>query len=170
MPLFLFIFSYFITYIHSFNHNIFIHRHSLRPLQFFIACLLSGKDLPVVPSRESNSGLPYSKPTLDERKMEYNFLVNMKWGEKKEARKRKRKRRGKRKKRDRRKTARKRKGKENREGEIEKWRNKGEQSEEMDKSRENQEKIEAQHGKLTARKQEGGRKGMEGERCRERKK
>ncbi len=32
-------------------------------LHFFIACLLSGKDLPVVPSRESNSGLPYSKPT-----------------------------------------------------------------------------------------------------------
>jgi hypothetical protein len=32
-------------------------------LHFFIACLLSGDDLPVVPSRESNSGLPYSKPT-----------------------------------------------------------------------------------------------------------
>jgi hypothetical protein len=64
MPLFLFIFHIlYIQYIHSFNHNSFIRLHSLKPLHFFIACMLSGEDLPVVPSRESNSGLPYSKPT-----------------------------------------------------------------------------------------------------------
>ncbi len=33
------------------------------PLHHLIACQLSGKNLPVVASRESNSGLPYSKPT-----------------------------------------------------------------------------------------------------------
>ncbi len=32
-------------------------------LRFLIAGMLSGKHLPVVPSRELNSGLPYSKPT-----------------------------------------------------------------------------------------------------------
>ena len=57
------LFFIFYTYIHSFNHNSFIRLHSLKPLHFFIACMLSGEDLPVVPSRESNSGLPYSKPT-----------------------------------------------------------------------------------------------------------
>jgi hypothetical protein len=39
----------------------------------------------------------------------------------------------------------------------------------VDKSRENQEKIEAQHGKLTARKREEGRNGIAGDRERERK-
>ncbi len=54
-------FSYFLTYILSSNH---IHTiHSPRPLHLLIACKLSGTDLPVVPSRESNSGLPSSKPT-----------------------------------------------------------------------------------------------------------
>jgi hypothetical protein len=32
-------------------------------LHFLIALVLSGENLPVVPSRELNSGLPYSKPT-----------------------------------------------------------------------------------------------------------
>ncbi len=32
-------------------------------LHLLIACKLSGTDLPVVPSRESNSGLPSSKTT-----------------------------------------------------------------------------------------------------------
>jgi hypothetical protein len=32
-------------------------------LHFLIAFVLSGENLPVVPSRESNSGLPSSKPT-----------------------------------------------------------------------------------------------------------
>ncbi len=32
MPLFLFIFHIFYTYIHSFNHNSFIRLHSLKPL------------------------------------------------------------------------------------------------------------------------------------------
>jgi hypothetical protein len=42
MPLFLFIFHFFITYIHSFNHNTFIRRHSLKPL--FISSYPSGSD------------------------------------------------------------------------------------------------------------------------------
>jgi hypothetical protein len=65
---FLFYFSYFITYIHSFiqsrSYNTFNHRHLLRPLSISSSLVCSvGKHLPVVPSRESNSGLPYSKPT-----------------------------------------------------------------------------------------------------------
>jgi hypothetical protein len=61
-------FSYFITYIHSFiqshSYNTFIHRHSLRPLSISSSLVCSvGKNLPVVPSRELNSDLPYSKPT-----------------------------------------------------------------------------------------------------------
>jgi hypothetical protein len=61
MPLFLFIFHSFYNR-HSYNHN---HPSPFAEasLHFLIACMLSGKDLPVVPSRESNSGLPYSKPT-----------------------------------------------------------------------------------------------------------
>ncbi len=59
-------FSYFITYIYSFirSHS-YIHTSPFAgaSLHFFIACKLSGKNHPVVPSRESNSGLPYSKPT-----------------------------------------------------------------------------------------------------------
>jgi hypothetical protein len=62
MPLFFVYFLYFMTYIHSFNH---IHPSSFAEvsLHIFIAGKLSGKNLPVVLSRESNSGLPYSKPT-----------------------------------------------------------------------------------------------------------
>ncbi len=58
-------FSYFITYIHSitFIQYIYPSPFAEASLHFFIACLLSGEYLPVVPSRESNSGLPYSKPT-----------------------------------------------------------------------------------------------------------
>ncbi len=54
-------------YKHSFHHILTIHssvatgRGSSPSL--LIACQLSGKTLPVVPCRESNSGLPYSKPT-----------------------------------------------------------------------------------------------------------
>ncbi len=61
---------FFIFYnIHTYNHTItFIQYIYPSPfteasLHFFIACLLSGGTLPVVPSRESNSGLPSSKPT-----------------------------------------------------------------------------------------------------------
>jgi hypothetical protein len=63
MPLFLFIFH--ILYTHTFIQSLFIHPSPFAEasLHFFIACMLSGEDLPVVPSRESNSGLPYSKPT-----------------------------------------------------------------------------------------------------------
>ncbi len=69
MPLFLFIFHIFISYIHSFiqshSYITFIRASPFAEvsLHFLIACLLSGEHLPVVPSRESNSGLPYSKPT-----------------------------------------------------------------------------------------------------------
>ncbi len=57
-------FSYFITYLHSitFIQYIYPSPFAEASLHFFIACML-GKHLPVVPSRESNSGLPYSKPT-----------------------------------------------------------------------------------------------------------
>jgi hypothetical protein len=63
MPLFLFIFH--ILYIHTFIQSQFIHPSPFAEasLHFFIAFMLSGEDLPVVPSRESNPGLPYSKPT-----------------------------------------------------------------------------------------------------------
>ncbi len=65
MPLFFVYFSYFITYIHSIE---FIQYIDLSPfaevsLHLLIPCKLSGKNLPVVMSWESNSGLPYSKPT-----------------------------------------------------------------------------------------------------------
>ncbi len=65
MPLFLFIFHIFITYIHTitFIHYIYPSPFAEASLHFFIASMLSGRHLPVVPSRESNSGLPYSKPT-----------------------------------------------------------------------------------------------------------
>jgi hypothetical protein len=58
-------FSYFITYIHSITFIQYIYPTSFAEasLHLFIACKLSGKNLPVVSSRESNSGLPYSKPT-----------------------------------------------------------------------------------------------------------
>ncbi len=68
MPLFLFIFHIFF-YIHTYIHSItFIQYIYPSPfagasLHLLIAWKLSGKTLPVVPSRESNSGLPYSKPT-----------------------------------------------------------------------------------------------------------
>ncbi len=66
MPLFLFLFLIFYAYIlHTFIQSQFIHPSPFAEasLHFFIACMLSGEDLPVVPSRESNLGLPYSKPT-----------------------------------------------------------------------------------------------------------
>ncbi len=63
MPLFLFIFFiFFITYIHSYNH-IYPSPFAGASLHLPIACQLSGRNLPVVPSRESNSGLPHSMPT-----------------------------------------------------------------------------------------------------------
>jgi hypothetical protein len=49
------------TYIHSNSYN--TSPFAEASLHFLIACMLSGKHLPGVPSRESNSGLPYSKPT-----------------------------------------------------------------------------------------------------------
>ncbi len=68
MPLFLFIFClYNIQYRHSFNHIHTIHlsvaiRRVLSPSPHL--CVSSvGKTLPAGPSRESNSGLGYSKPT-----------------------------------------------------------------------------------------------------------
>ncbi len=65
---FFIIFYYIHTYIHSFiqshSFNTFIHRHSRRPLSISSSLVCSvGKHLPVVPRQESNSSLPYSKPT-----------------------------------------------------------------------------------------------------------
>ncbi len=59
-----------VPYIHSIIFIQYIHsspfaevRYGTVPLHFLIAGQLSGKNLSRVPSRESNSGLPYSKPT-----------------------------------------------------------------------------------------------------------
>ncbi len=62
MPLFLFIFIFYnIHTVQSSNH---IHQYIRRGLSPSPHHLwLRGKDLPVVPSRESYSGLPSSKPT-----------------------------------------------------------------------------------------------------------
>jgi hypothetical protein len=59
------LFIFHILYMHTFIQLQFIHPSPVAEasLHFFIACMLSGEDLPVVPSQESNSGLPYSKPT-----------------------------------------------------------------------------------------------------------
>jgi hypothetical protein len=61
------LFLYFTIYIHSFNHSHTIHL-SVAIRQSFSSylhrCSAQWENLPVVPSRESNSGLPYSKPTL----------------------------------------------------------------------------------------------------------
>jgi hypothetical protein len=52
-------------YIHSitFIQYIYPSPFAEASLHLLITCKLSGKNLPVVPSQESNSGLPYSKPT-----------------------------------------------------------------------------------------------------------
>ncbi len=67
MPLFLFILFYCMIFIHSFNHIHTVHlsvaiRRGLSP--YLHRWSAQWKNLPVVPSRESNSGLPHSKPTL----------------------------------------------------------------------------------------------------------
>ncbi len=61
----LFIFHIFITFIHSITFIKYIDPSPFAgvSLHLFIARKLSGKYLPVVPRRESNSCLPYSKPT-----------------------------------------------------------------------------------------------------------
>jgi hypothetical protein len=58
-------FSYIITYIHSITFIQYIYPLPFAEvsLHLLIACKLSEKNLPGVSSRESNSGLPYSKPT-----------------------------------------------------------------------------------------------------------
>jgi hypothetical protein len=63
MPLFLFIFIFY--NIHTFIQSQYFHSSAFAEasLHVLIACMLSGEDLPAVSSRESNSGLPYSKPT-----------------------------------------------------------------------------------------------------------
>ncbi len=66
MPLFLFIFHILYnihTFIQSFIQYIYPSPFAGASLHLLIAWKLSGKTLPVVPSRESNSGLSYSKPT-----------------------------------------------------------------------------------------------------------
>jgi hypothetical protein len=49
---------------HTFITTFVLHSHYIRrDLSPFIALSLSGKNLPGVPSREFNSGLPYSRPS-----------------------------------------------------------------------------------------------------------
>ncbi len=55
-PLFLFIiYIFFLQYIHSYIHSLRVH-------SCFLIALRSVEGLPGVPSRDSTSGLPYSKP------------------------------------------------------------------------------------------------------------
>jgi hypothetical protein len=68
-----FLFIFHIYNIHSFNHIHSIH-FSVAILHLLIACKLSGKNLPVMLSRESNSGLPYSKPT-EESMLAFNLVL-----------------------------------------------------------------------------------------------
>ncbi len=51
--------------IHTFIQSQYIHPSPFAEafLHILVACVLSGEIFPVVPRRESNSGLPYSKPT-----------------------------------------------------------------------------------------------------------
>jgi hypothetical protein len=51
--------------IHKFIRSQYIHPSPFAEasLHILIAYVLSGENFPVVPSRESNSGLPYCKPT-----------------------------------------------------------------------------------------------------------
>ncbi len=60
-----FILIFYGTHIHSITFIQYIHPSPFAevPLHLLIAGHLSGKNLLGVPSRESNSGLPYSKPT-----------------------------------------------------------------------------------------------------------
>ncbi len=52
------------AFIQSHSYNTFIRHHSPGLLSISSSLVGSvGKNLPLVPSRESNSGLPYSKPT-----------------------------------------------------------------------------------------------------------
>jgi hypothetical protein len=60
--------SLFLIILIFYNIHTFIQSQNIHPspfaeasLHFFIANVLSGENFPVVPSRESNSGLPYSK-------------------------------------------------------------------------------------------------------------
>jgi hypothetical protein len=61
MALFLHIFIFLLQYIHSYNHSLITFAEAL--LHIFIAAgSVHGRNLPGVPSQDSNSGLPYSKP------------------------------------------------------------------------------------------------------------
>ncbi len=65
MPLFLLICIFYNTYIYSITFIQYIHPSPFAkvPFHLLIAGQLSGKNLLGAPSRESNPGLPYSKPT-----------------------------------------------------------------------------------------------------------
>ncbi len=60
MPLFLHLF-FFIQY-SRYIHTAFIHKHSLTPISISSQLSAQWRNLPGVPSRDSNSGLPCSKP------------------------------------------------------------------------------------------------------------
>jgi hypothetical protein len=67
--LFAFIFLYTVD---TFIHHSFIHKHSLRPISISSQLSLSGRNLHGVPSRDSNSGLPYSKPVRYRKPARYH--------------------------------------------------------------------------------------------------
>ncbi len=58
MPLF-FVYFFFLHYIHSYYHSFITFAEG--PSSYLHSCRLSGRNLHGVPSRDSNSGLPYSK-------------------------------------------------------------------------------------------------------------
>ncbi len=57
----LFVYFYYSVTIHTFIQS-FTHNIRWGPSPYLHSCRLSGRNLPGVPSRDSNSGLPYSKP------------------------------------------------------------------------------------------------------------
>jgi hypothetical protein len=63
MPLFLFIFIFYDIHTFIQSQHIYLSPFAVAFLPFLVACMLSGENFPVVPSRELNSGLPYSKST-----------------------------------------------------------------------------------------------------------
>jgi hypothetical protein len=76
----LFIYLIFLSLIHLQSHlyNTFIHLHSPGPLSiFFIALLLRWKNLPGVPSRDLNSGLPYIRPAHYPTELRCNLCPTM---------------------------------------------------------------------------------------------
>jgi hypothetical protein len=67
LPLFLFSSSFSVSYIYNHIHTVNSSTFIRRGFSPFLHCLLlRGKNLPGVPSRDSNSGLPYRRPAYQQ--------------------------------------------------------------------------------------------------------